>query len=106
MSDLSTPPLSLVPLGDKQLTRVLGSGSVPGASSTSGANGPLGAHSGFGKLDRTTPMGRIPGGPFAWPTPPSAKFAAPVCQTEPEPCEIEGPNGKVTACSLDRKSVV
>ena len=100
MSDLSTPPLSLVPLGDKQLTRVLGSGSVPGASSTSGANGPLGAHSGFGKLDRTTPMGRIPGGPFAWPTPPSAKFAAPVCQTEPEPCEIEGPNGKVTACSL------
>ncbi len=34
--------------------------------------------------------------PFAWPTPPYAAYPAPVCQVEPEPCEIEGPSGKVT----------
>ena len=103
MSDLSTPPLSLVPLGDKERTRALGGGSLPSGNSSFGANGPgatLRTLSSFGKLERTTPMGRIPGGPFAWPTPPSAAFAAPVCQTEPEPCEIEGPNAKVTTCSL------
>src|SRR5574337_503051 len=38
--------------------------------------------------------------PFAWPTPPSAAFGAPYAQTEPEPAEIEGPNGKVARCRL------
>ncbi|WP_234413711.1 GspE/PulE family protein [Ideonella sp. A 288] len=44
---------------------------------------------------RAKPEAR-PLAPFAWPTPPFASYPAPVCQSEPEPCEIEGPNGKVT----------
>jgi type II secretory ATPase GspE/PulE/Tfp pilus assembly ATPase PilB-like protein len=38
--------------------------------------------------------------PFAWPTPPTPGYPAPSCQTEPEACEIEGPNGKVSAGRL------
>ena len=34
--------------------------------------------------------------PFAWPTPPTPGYPAPVCQTAPEPCELEGPNGKIS----------
>jgi len=37
---------------------------------------------------------------FAWPTPPFASFPSPRPQGEPEPCEIEGPNGKVTSGRL------
>ena len=33
---------------------------------------------------------------FLWPTPPYAAYPGPSLQTQPEPCEIEGPNGKVT----------
>ena len=53
MSDLSSPPLSLVPLDPAQAEA------------------------------------------FAWPTPPTPGFPAPVRQTEIEPCEIEGPNGRL-----------
>ncbi len=38
--------------------------------------------------------------PFAWPTPPCAAFGAPAEQSDPEPAEIEGPNGKVWRCRL------
>ncbi len=94
MSDLSSPPLSLVPLADQERTR----GMAGGGSALAGQNtAALGAIS---RPERTTPIGRLTPGPFAWPTPPSAEFAAPVCQTKPEPCEIEGANGKVTACAL------
>jgi type II secretory ATPase GspE/PulE/Tfp pilus assembly ATPase PilB-like protein len=58
MSDLSSPPLSLVPVDD----------AAPAA----------------------------PGGDgFAWPTPPYACYAAPVPLLEPEPCQIEGMNGRL-----------
>ena len=67
MSDLSLPPLSLVPL-DSQ----------------------------WGPPKSEAPADE----PFAWPTPPFAAFAAPTCQIQPEPCEIEGPNGKVTRGQL------
>ena len=63
MSDLSLPPLSLVPID----------AGLPSASS----------------------QRRAVGEPFAWPTPPTPGYPAPSCQTGPEPCEIEGPNGKI-----------
>ena len=58
MSDLSTPPLSLVP--------------VDGA-----------------------PPARDGGEGFAWPTPAFACYAAPQPLDEPEPCQIEGMNGRL-----------
>ena len=58
MSDLSSPPLSLVPVD--------------------GDAGPAGAAEGF-----------------AWPTPPYACYAAPARLVEPEPCQIEGMNGRL-----------
>jgi len=33
--------------------------------------------------------------PFAWPTPALGSYPSPTCPLEPEPCEIEGLNGKV-----------
>ena len=56
MSDLSSPPLTLVPV----------EGAPP-----AGSDG------------------------FAWPTPPYACYAAPVPLKEPEPCQIEGMNGRL-----------
>ena len=38
--------------------------------------------------------------PFAWPTPPTPGYPAPTCQTGPEPCEIEGINGKISVGRL------
>ena len=57
MSDLSTPPLSLVP--------VEGDGAAPAVDG------------------------------FAWPTPPYACYPGPVRLEEPEPCQIEGMNGRL-----------
>mgnify|MGYP002138001551 CR=1 FL=1 len=57
MSDLSTPPLSLVP--------VEGEGAAPAVDG------------------------------FAWPTPPYACYPGPVRLEEPEPCQIEGMNGRL-----------
>lgn len=66
MSDLSLPPLTLVPL-DEELHRA-----QPGAASAgSGA-----------RLE-----------PFAWPTPPLAAYPSPTCQIEPEPCVVESRTG-------------
>ena len=39
-------------------------------------------------------------GAFAWPTPPYAIYPTSLPQQEPEPCEIEGQNGKVMQASL------
>lgn len=33
--------------------------------------------------------------PFAWPTPPLAAYPLPMCQIEPEPCEVQGRTGNV-----------
>jgi len=71
MSDMSLPPLTLVPMPEE------GSAPPPPRPATGPLSGPL-------------------SGPFAWPTPPTPGYPAPTCQTEPEPCEIEGPNGKVS----------
>ncbi|MEO7854840.1 MAG: ATPase, T2SS/T4P/T4SS family [Rubrivivax sp.] len=61
MSDLSSPPLTLLPVA---------------ADTQSGAQ---------------------PTDSFEWPTPPYACYAAPVAWSAPEPCEIEGINGRVTS---------
>jgi type II secretory ATPase GspE/PulE/Tfp pilus assembly ATPase PilB-like protein len=63
MSDLSSPPLSLVPVD-----------STPPA--TEGSEG------------------------FAWPTPAYACYPAPTRLVEPEPCQIEGMNGRLMNGSL------
>ena len=97
MSDMSSPPLTLVPLGQD------GGMPLPAAPRASSAT-PAGPFAG-------TPAGPFVGppagssvglsaGPFAWPTPTTPGYPAPVCQTVPEPCEIEGPNGKISSGRL------
>jgi type II secretory ATPase GspE/PulE/Tfp pilus assembly ATPase PilB-like protein len=74
MSDLSSPPLSLVPLGAE-------------------APPPL----------PQAPRGAVPGpaaGALPWPAPPSIGHVCPPAMGEPEPCELEGPNGKVNTGKL------
>ena len=44
--------------------------------------------------------GRTSQSTFAWPTPPYAAYATPEPQAEPEPCEIEGLNGKTMHARL------
>ncbi len=75
MSDLSLPPLTLVPL-DEELHRA-----QPGAGST-GSAGSAGSTGSGARLE-----------PFAWPTPPLAAYPSPTCQIEPEPCVVEGRTG-------------
>ena len=76
MSDLSLPPLSLVPMG-------------------ADAAPPLPT------LPPVGQGGQRPGaGPLAWPAPPSIGYAAPPPLAEPEPCELEGPNGRVNVGRL------
>ncbi|OYU95337.1 MAG: pilus assembly protein PilB, partial [Burkholderiales bacterium PBB5] len=67
MSDMSLPPLSLVPLG----TEAQPHGGPPAAETA-------------------------PTATYAWPVPPMPGYPAPLPITEPEPCELEGPNGKVS----------
>ena len=75
MSDLSQPPLSLVPI-----------------------DGPAApARAVFLSAEPVAPPAPTP---LAWPTPPFAAYPAPAAPTEAEPCEIEGPNGKVTLGTL------
>jgi len=78
MSDMSLP-LSLVPLAPDD-SAPLSPISLPAAAAAA--------------------LARPGAEPFAWPTPPTPGYPAPTCQTEPEPCEIEGPNGKVSAGRL------
>ena len=72
MSDLSQPPLSLVPMGTEGLMAPPSPTGQPAA--------------GVGTL--------------AWPAPPSISHMAPPPLAEPEPCELEGPNGKINAGQL------
>jgi len=74
MSDLSLPPLSLVPMG-AEMAR-------PAAT-------PLSA-----------PVRPMLTGGLPWPAPPSIGYAAPRATGEAEPCELEGPNGKINSGRL------
>ncbi len=73
MSDLSSPPLTLVPLGAEAAAP------LPPASQ---------------------PPQRLAAGAPAWPAPPSVGYATPPALGEPEPCELEGPNGKINSGKL------
>ncbi len=75
MSDLSLPPLTLVPLGSE---------AAPPLPPTPG----------------TAPARQVPVRPLPWPAPPSIGYAAPPPLAEPEPCELEGPNGKINTGRL------
>ena len=75
MSDLSLPPLSLVPLGADP------------------AHPPQPAPG----LAPTRPVAT---GPLPWPAAPSIGYTAPPALGEPEPCELEGPNGKINTGRL------
>ena len=66
MSDLSVPPLSLAPLED-------------GAMRSRAADG-----------DRD----EVRHEPFAWPTPSLTSYPVATCPIEPDPCEVEGLNGR------------
>ncbi len=68
MSDLSLPPLSLMPLGDEP-------------AAPAGAAAPAAAGN--------------PNGPFAWPTPDLASYPAPELPSAMPPCVVEGLNGKL-----------
>lgn len=70
MSDLSLPPLTLVPLEDEQR-----------------------ALSAAGKSAGGSPAALPRAEPFAWPTPQLASYPSPTCQIEPEPCVVETRNG-------------
>ena len=67
MSDMSLPPLTLVPLGAEAAPPA----TVQAAEAASTAS-------------------------YAWPVPPTPGYPAPSPITEPQPCELEGPNGKVS----------
>ena len=68
---MSLPPLTLVPLdGAEQPVHVPAAGAVTGDEARRE--------------------------PFAWPTPSSTSYPPPTCPIEPEPCEIEGLNGRKT----------
>ncbi len=77
MSDMSLPLLSLVPL----------------------------THAG-GELPHLPPhlplLGSSPAAaaPFFWPAPLTGGYATPTALVKPEPCEIEGPNGKISSGRL------
>ena len=66
MSDLSQPPLSLVPLTEPLADGLRSTASAPTRHE-----------------------------PYAWPTPALGSYPSPACAIEPEPCEIEGLNGKI-----------
>ena len=71
MSDMSLPPLSLAPLPRE-------GGGLPTLPSLS----PPAAAA------------------FCWPSPPIGGYPAPTTLVDPEPCEIEGPNGKISTGRL------
>jgi len=79
MSDLSLPPLSLLPMGAE--------GSVPPPTPA--------AHAAAPPTSAALPVTNLP-----WPAPPCIGYAAPPAGAEPEPCELEGPNGKVNTGQL------
>jgi len=70
MSDLSLPPLTLVPL-DATSREPTHAGAAAGR---------------FGAA-------QVRAEPFAWPTPQLASYPSPTCQIEPEPCVVESRSG-------------
>ena len=68
MSDLSVPPLSLVPRADAALADAPPQAAQPGPP---------------------------PLAPFAWPTPALAAYPGASGPIEPEPCEVQGLNGRI-----------
>ena len=84
MSDLSLPPLSLVPI-DQETVRA----PLDGDTEQTPLDGDT-AH-----VAAEPPRAADRREPFAWPTPPFPAYPAPACAIDPEPCEIEGNNGKV-----------
>jgi type II secretory ATPase GspE/PulE/Tfp pilus assembly ATPase PilB-like protein len=91
MSDLSVPPLSLVPIGDDPLPRL---GMLPLAArlDPTQAGPPDAAGAPLAATSRPAP--------FAWPTPELPDYPAPVCLAAPEPCEVEGLNGHIMSGQL------
>ncbi len=75
MSDLSLPPLSLVPIGPPGSDPLPPPGAQPAGSAAAG-------------------------NPVPWPGPPCIGYAAPPTLGPAEPCELEGPNGKLNAALL------
>ena len=83
MSDLSLPPLSLVPLGSPGAEPSPPTGVTPRPA-----------------FDTAAPVRTAAAAPIPWPAPLSIGYAAPPFLGESEPCELEGPNGKVNVGRL------
>ena len=91
MSDMSLPPLTLVPMGaDEAPPPAPPESPAPPAPGLRPRNAPAG-----GPAVRATPLPPLP-----WPAPPSIGYSAPPPLTEAEPCELEGPNGKINTGRL------
>ncbi len=78
MSDLSLPPLSLVPLPTLDADALPAPAQEPAPGQTA-----------------RRAVSTLP-----WPAPPCIGYALPAALGAPEPCELEGPNGKVNAGRL------
>jgi type II secretory ATPase GspE/PulE/Tfp pilus assembly ATPase PilB-like protein len=91
MSDLSVPPLSLVPIDALSSHR-------PAAHSLAEHLDPTQAHG------LSTPPAPLPAPlrqtRFAWPTPALPGYPAPTCLATPETCEVEGLNGHMMSGRL------
>ena len=92
MSDLSLPPLSLVPLAPPGPPTAPAS---PGADPAAGLP-PLPAAA----AAPATPARAATAAPIPWPAQPSIGYAAPPFLGESEPCELEGPNGRINTGRL------
>ncbi len=91
MSDLSLPPLALVPIaGDPE----------PVGTATTLPAAPAIAMAARRQSSLSAAPRAAPNGAFAWPTPPDHGYPPPTALSDAEPCELEGPNGKVSAVSL------
>ncbi len=105
MSDLSLPPLSLVPFANeppatpvvaRPVTAATAAGSAPAAPGASAARHPSNAK----RPGLLTATAAALANGFAWPTPPDHGYPLPTPLAEAEPCELEGPNGTVSAGQL------
>ncbi len=97
MSDLSLPPLELVPIAGEPDSIATGL-TLPAAPAIAAASRRLPPPIAGPRAVPIVAAAAV--GAFAWPTPPDRGYPSPTALTEPEPCELEGPNGKVSAVSL------
>jgi type II secretory ATPase GspE/PulE/Tfp pilus assembly ATPase PilB-like protein len=102
MSDLSLPPLTLVPLEE---TGTPAPAAKPAAAPAPPAQPvpdcmadtlPLPLHEAAEAPAKAKPAAASYE-PFRWPTPPYPMYGAPERQTRPEPCEVQGVNGSVVS---------